>query len=135
MRVTGRTSSFSFKGKNEDLRAIAQTLGVAHLLEGSVRKEGRTLRITAQLIDGKDGAHLWSKTYDRGLEAVFTMQEEIARDVTSALSIRLDVGEMSRARGAPRTWLPSTGTCRRAGSYCRARWMTSCRRRSCCARP
>jgi TolB-like protein/tetratricopeptide (TPR) repeat protein len=99
MRVTGRTSSFSFKGKNEDLRAIAQTLGVAHLLEGSVRKEGRTLRITAQLIDGKDGAHLWSKTYDRGLDAVFAMQEEIARDVTRALSVRLDVGEMSRARG------------------------------------
>lgn len=99
MRVTGRTSSFSFKGKNEDLRAIAQTLGVAHLLEGSVRKEGKTLRITTQLIDGKDGAHLWSKTYDRGLEAVFAMQEEIARDVTRALSVRLDVGEMSRAQG------------------------------------
>jgi TolB-like protein len=99
MRVTGRTSSFSFKGKNEDLRTIAQTLGVAHLLEGSVRKEGKTLRITAQLIDGKDGAHLWSKTYDRGLDAVFAMQEEIARDVARALSVRLDVGEMSRAQG------------------------------------
>jgi TolB-like protein len=99
LRVTGRTSSFSFKGKNEDLRQIAETLGVANLLEGSIRKDGDNLRITAQLIDGKDGAHLWSKTYARELKQVFTIQEEIAHDVAQALSITLDVGESSRAKG------------------------------------
>ncbi|MEY2854795.1 MAG: hypothetical protein RL030_1927 [Pseudomonadota bacterium] len=99
LRVTGRTSSFSFKGKNEDLRGIAKQLGVANLLEGSIRKDGDTLRITAQLIDGRDGAHLWSKTYDRELSGIFALQEEIARDVAQALSIRLDVGAMSRAQG------------------------------------
>ncbi|MEO6080500.1 MAG: TIR domain-containing protein [Steroidobacteraceae bacterium] len=97
--VTGRTSSFSFKGKNEDLRVIAGKLGVANLLEGSIRKEGTQLRITAQLINGRDGAHLWSKTYDRELSKVFALQEEVAKDVAQALSIRLDVGEMSRAQG------------------------------------
>jgi TolB-like protein len=99
LRVTGRTSSFSFKGKNEDLRKIAETLGVANLLEGSIRKDGDNLRITAQLIDGRDGAHLWSKTYARELKQVFTIQEEIAHDVAQALSITLDVGESSRAKG------------------------------------
>ena len=99
LRVTGRTSSFSFKGKNEDLRKIAEQLGVANLLEGSVRKDGDNLRITAQLIDGRDGAHLWSKTYARELKQVFTVQEEIARDVAQALSVTLDIGETSRATG------------------------------------
>ena len=99
LRVTGRTSSFSFKGKNEDLRVIGEKLGVANLLEGSIRKDGNQLRITAQLIDSKDGAHLWSRTYDRELSGVFALQEEIAKDVARALSITLDIGEMSRAHG------------------------------------
>jgi TolB-like protein len=99
LRVTGRTSSFSFKGKNEDLRIIGQKLGVANLLEGSVRKDGTNLRITAQLISGKDGAHLWSQTYDREMSKVFAVQEEIAKDVAQALSITLDVGDMNRAQG------------------------------------
>jgi TolB-like protein len=99
LRVTGRTSSFSFKGKNEDLRVISATLGVANLLEGSVRKDGNELRITAQLVNGKDGTHLWSKTYDRELSKVFALQEEIAKDVAHALSVKLDVGESSLAQG------------------------------------
>jgi TolB-like protein len=99
LRVTARTSSFSFKGKNEDVRAIAQKLGVANLLEGSIRKDGKSLRITAQLVNGKDGGHLWSQTYDRELSGVFALQEEIAKDVARALSITLDVGETSRANG------------------------------------
>jgi TolB-like protein len=99
MRVTGRTSSFAFKGKNEDLRSIAGQLGVANLLEGSVRRDGGSLRITAQLINGKDGAHLWSQTYDRELSKVFAVQEDIAKDVAQALSITLDVGDMSRSQG------------------------------------
>jgi TolB-like protein len=99
LRVTGRTSSFSFKGRNEDLRVIGEKLGVANLLEGSVRKEGNHLRITAQLINAKDGTHLWSQTFDRELTGVFAVQEEIAMAVSGALSITLDVGEMSREKG------------------------------------
>jgi TolB-like protein len=99
LRVAGRTSSFSFKGKNDDLRLIGQKLGVNHLLEGSVRKDGAQLRITAQLINATTGDHILSRTYDRKLESVFSVQEDIAKDVAEALSIALDVGEMSRAKG------------------------------------
>ena len=99
LRVTGRTSSFSFKGRNEDLRSIANQLGVANLLEGSIRKDGSRLRITAQLIDGRDGAHLWSKTYERELKDVFTVQDEVSSDVARALAVRLDVGDLSSRSG------------------------------------
>jgi TolB-like protein len=99
LRVTGRTSSFSFKGKNEDLRVIGEKLGVNHLLEGSVRKSDKRLRVTAQLINAADGTHLWSKSYDTELTDVFAVQEQIATEVAQALSITLDVGEMSRAKG------------------------------------
>jgi TolB-like protein/tetratricopeptide (TPR) repeat protein len=99
LRVAGRTSSFSFKGRNEDLRVIGEKLGVNHLLEGSVRKDGSRLRITAQLISAVDGTHLWSQTYDRELSDIFAVQEEIAMAVSEALRITLDVGEMSRANG------------------------------------
>jgi TolB-like protein len=100
--VTGRTSSFSFKGKNEDLRVIGEKLGVANLLEGSVRKSGNELRITAQLIDARDGSHLWSETYERSLDNVFEIQEAIARDVARALSVKLEVGELAGRPGMTR---------------------------------
>jgi TolB-like protein len=99
LRVTGRTSSFSFKGKNEDLRIIGEKLGVNLLLEGSVRKSDKHLRVTAQLINAADGTHLWSHSYDSELTDVFAVQEQIAMEVAQALSISLDVGEMSRAKG------------------------------------
>jgi TolB-like protein len=99
LSVAGRTSSFSFKGKNEDLRVIGEKLGVSNILEGSVRREGNHLRITAQLINSKGGTHLWSQTFDRELKGVFAVQEEIAKDVSRALSITLDVGSMSHAKG------------------------------------
>jgi TolB-like protein len=99
LAVTGRTSSFSFKGKNEDLRSIAKQLGVANILEGSIRKDGSQLRITAQLINGKSGTRLWSQTYERESKDVFAVQEEIAKDVARALSIKLDVGDLPRAQG------------------------------------
>jgi TolB-like protein/tetratricopeptide (TPR) repeat protein len=99
LRVAGRTSSFSFKGRNEDMRVIGEKLGVGNLLEGSVRKDGNHLRITAQLINAKDGIHIWSQTYDRELSGVFAVQEEIAKDVSGVLSVKLNVGEMSKARG------------------------------------
>jgi TolB-like protein len=91
LKVIARTSSFQFKGKNEDMRSIASKLGVAHLLEGSVRKEGRTLRITAQLIRASDGSHLWSQTYDRNISGIFKLQDEIAGTVAQALKATLDI--------------------------------------------
>jgi TolB-like protein/tetratricopeptide (TPR) repeat protein len=99
LRLVGRTSSFSFKGKNEDLRTIGGKLGVAHLLEGSVRKDGSQLRVTAQLVRADDGSHLWSKTYARELRDVFAVQDEIARDVAQALSVKLDAVTLNRAQG------------------------------------
>lgn len=89
LKVAGRTSSFSFKGKNEDLRAIGTSLGVDHVLEGSVRKSGTKLRITAQLIRSDDGFHMWSETYDRELTDVFDIQDDIARAVADELAISL----------------------------------------------
>jgi TolB-like protein/lipoprotein NlpI len=89
LKVIGRTSSFSFKGKNEDLRTIAQKLGVNHLLEGSVRKDGNRIRVTAQLIKATDGSQLWSETYDRDLKDIFKLQDEIAGAVIKQLKLKL----------------------------------------------
>jgi len=89
LHVAGRTSSFSFKGRNEDLRSIGRQLGVAHVLEGSVRKQGDRVRITTQVISVADGFHVWSQTYDRSLADVFAVQDEIGRAVAEALKIRL----------------------------------------------
>lgn len=99
IRVVGRSSSFSFKGRNEDLREIGGKLGVSHLLEGSVRKSGDQLRITAQLVRTRDGTHLWSKTYARALGDVFAVQDEISRDVARALSVKLDAVAFNREQG------------------------------------
>jgi TolB-like protein len=85
LQVTARTSAFAFKGKNQDLRSIAQQLGVTKLLEGSVRKNGNQLRITAQLINAADGYHLWSETYERPANDVFAIQDEIASKVAARL--------------------------------------------------
>jgi TolB-like protein len=93
LRVVGRTSSFFFKGKDVDLRMIGTTLKVAHLLEGSVRRSGTRLRITAQLIGADDGFHLWSESYDREIGDIFAIQDEIARAIASALRIELGVPE------------------------------------------
>ena len=98
LKVIGRTSSFSFKGKADDLRAIGQKLNVETILEGSVRKEGTILRITAQLIRVADGSHLWSKVFDRGQGGLFAIQEEIARAVATALQVKLLPGEDQNAR-------------------------------------
>jgi TolB-like protein len=99
LRVSARTSSFSFKGRNEDIRAIGKALGVDNILEGSVRNDGQSLRITAQLINVEDGAHRWSRTYDREPNSIFDVQEEVAKDVATALSVTLDVGAMPRMEG------------------------------------
>lgn len=89
LRVIGRTSSFQFKGRNEDLRAIGEKLNVAHILEGSVRKSGNKVRITVQLVKATDGYHLWSETYDRTLDDIFAVQDDIAGEVVKALKLTL----------------------------------------------
>lgn len=89
LRVPARTSSFVFKGKNEDIRQIGQQLNVRTILEGSVRKVGTRLRITAQLINATDGDHLWSQTFDREMQEVFAIQDEITREIVDALEMQL----------------------------------------------
>ncbi len=100
LRVAARTSSFQFKGKNEDLRTVGEKLNVGAILEGSVRKQGSRVRITAQLIKVGDGFHLWSETYDREMNDIFAVQDEIARSVAGSLKIAL-MGKtaMPSARG------------------------------------
>jgi eukaryotic-like serine/threonine-protein kinase len=100
LKVIARTSSFQFKGKNEDVRTIAGKLAVANLLEGSVRKDGKTLRITAQLIRASDGTHLWSQTYDRTLVDIFKVQDEIATTVAQALKVSLLGGFVPKGTGS-----------------------------------
>lgn len=99
LRLVGLRSTLTFKGQNEDLRVIGEKLGVDNLLDGTIRKDGERLRLTAQLLRARDGTPLWSSVYDRNLRDVFAVQEEIARDVARALSVKLDVGPMSRAQG------------------------------------
>jgi serine/threonine protein kinase/Tfp pilus assembly protein PilF len=89
LRVVARTSAFSFKGKNEDLRTIGKKLGVGTILEGSVRKEGKRIRITAQLIKTTDGFHLWSQKYDLQMNDVFEVQDQIATSVAETLKVTL----------------------------------------------
>jgi len=96
LRVTSRSSAFSFKGQNLDVPTMAARLNVAHVLEGSVRKSGNQLRITAQLIEVASDTHLWSKTYDRELQNIFAIQDEIAAAVVDALQITL-LGEAPKA--------------------------------------
>jgi TolB-like protein len=85
LKVAGRTSSFAFKGQQRDLREIGDILEVAHILEGSVRKSGDSIRVTAQLVKAKDGFHLFSKNYDRKLDDIFKVQDDIAREISVAL--------------------------------------------------
>jgi len=89
LRIVARTSSFAFKGKNEDIREMGRQLGVQTLLEGSVRRAGNRLRVTTQLINVSDGCHLWSERFDREMEDVFAIQDEISLAVTDALKVRL----------------------------------------------
>jgi TolB-like protein/Tfp pilus assembly protein PilF len=92
LHVVARTSSFSFKGKHLDLRTVGQQLNVRTVLEGSIRRSGDRLRITAQLVNAEDGYHLWSETYDREMKDVFAVQEEIANSIAQRLEVSLDSG-------------------------------------------
>jgi TolB-like protein/Tfp pilus assembly protein PilF len=91
LKVSSRTSCFTFKGKDIDIPTVAKKLKVANVLEGSVRKSGARLRITAQLIDAKNDTHLWSDTYDRDLDNIFEIQDDIAQQIAQALRVRLDL--------------------------------------------
>src|SRR6266478_3979924 len=93
LKVVGRSSAFQFRGKNEDLRDVGRKLGVANVLEGSVRREGNHVRITAELTKADDGFQLWSQAYDRQINDIFAVQDEIARAATEALQVKLLGGD------------------------------------------
>jgi TolB-like protein/Tfp pilus assembly protein PilF len=102
LKVIARTSTFAFRGQNTDVRRIADTLNVTHVLEGSVRRAGNRIRVTTQLIDSTDGTHLWSERYDRELEDVFAVQDDIASAITAALQIKLAAAVAGKSRYTPK---------------------------------
>jgi adenylate cyclase len=89
LRVVARTSAFEFKGQNRNIQRIGEQLNATHLIEGSVRRAGSRVRITAQLINARDGTHIWSENYDRELTDIFAIQEDIARTITASLNMSL----------------------------------------------
>ena len=101
LKVSSRTSSFSFKGRNEDIREIARKLQVGTILEGSVRKAGKRLRVTAQLVNAADNSQLWAERYDRELEDVFAIQDEISANIVSALRVVLTEDEKKAIEQVP----------------------------------
>ena len=100
--VVARNSSFAFKGKNPDVREVGRLLGVRYVLEGSVRRSGDRLRVTAQLIDATDGSHVWAERYDRQVQDIFDIQDELTKEIVTALRIQLTDGEQANI------WLRST---------------------------
>jgi len=121
LKVVARSSSFQFKGKNEDLRSVGEKLGVATVLEGSVRKEGNRVRITAELIKADDGFQLWSETYDREVSHIFAAQDEIARAVAGALQSRLLSANGAAIPSSSRTTNPEAYQAYLQGQYFIAR--------------
>jgi len=99
LTVIARTSAFAFKGKREDIRRIAEALGVTSVLEGSVRRSGNRIRVTAQLIAASSGAHLWSERYDRQMTDVFAIQDEIAQAIAAALEVKLSLESIAERGG------------------------------------
>ena len=98
LRVIARNSSFVYKGRSVDVREAAKQLGVRYILEGSVRKSGNRIRITAQLIDAKDGAHVWAERYDRAIDDIFAIQDEITLVLATEMQVKLTEGEQARLR-------------------------------------
>jgi TolB-like protein len=92
VRVAGRTSSFSFKGQNVDMRTIGKSLNVSHLIDGSVRSQGQNLRIAVQLINTDDGLSVWSKSYDGTQENSLDLQKQVSLDIVSELKVILSIG-------------------------------------------
>lgn len=100
--VIARNSSFSYKGKSPDIRRVGKELGVRYVLEGSIRRAGDRVRVTGQLIDSLTGKHIWAERYDRVLEDIFAVQEELTECIVSAMAPHIDAAEMLRARRRPR---------------------------------
>ena len=98
LRVIARNSSFVYKGRSVDVREAAKQLGVRYILEGSVRKTGSRIRVTAQLIDATDGSHLWAERYDRGVDDIFAIQDEITLVLATEMQVKLTEGEQARLR-------------------------------------
>jgi adenylate cyclase len=98
LRVIARNSSFVYKGRSVDVREAAKQLGVRYILEGSVRKSGNRIRITTQLIDARDGTHVWAERYDRSIEDIFAIQDEITLILATEMQVRLTDGEQARLR-------------------------------------
>lgn len=120
--VTSRTSSFAFKGKNEDVRSIGNQLGVNAVLEGSVRKSGDKVRITAQLINTNDGYHQWSEVYDRKLEDIFKIQDEISKSIANQLRERLSLADLKEPLVKPKTYNLEAYNLYLKGKYHWNRW-------------
>ncbi len=115
--VVGRTSAFAFKGKNEDMSVIGQALHATYVLEGSVRKDGNEVRITAQLIKAETGDHIWTDSYDRELKGIFAVQEDVAKAIAAALQVPLGLqgGRKPRLQSRHRSRLLSElSSCRSA---------------------
>ncbi len=120
LRVAARTSAFQFKGKNLNVAEIGRQLKVENVLEGSVRKSGNRLRITAQLINVKDGFHLWSETYEREMDDIFAIQDEISGAISTALELELGTA-------APRAAAPPTQNLEAYNLYLRGRYLLAAR--------
>jgi TolB-like protein/DNA-binding winged helix-turn-helix (wHTH) protein/Flp pilus assembly protein TadD len=117
LKVVGWSSAFQFKGKNEDLRNVGRKLGAANVLEGSVRREGTHVRITAELIKTDDGFQLWSQTYDREIKDIFSVEDEIAQAVTEALQLKLLGGSGQPVASNPRSSNPEAYQAYMQGQY------------------
>ena len=118
LKVSARTSAFSFKGKNVAIPEIARQLGVAYVVEGSVRKQGTKVRITAQLIKAEDGFHVWSDTFTRELKDIFAVQDEIAGLIAQQLQLKLTATARSnRATASFRSAMPAFAAAARPPRY------------------
>jgi len=121
LKVVARSSAFQFKGKNEDLRSVGKKLGVANILEGSIRTEGGRVRITAELIKADDGFELWTETYDREMTNIFATQDDITRSVTDALRVKLIAASVQGNPASSRSTSPEAYQAYLQGQYFSAR--------------
>lgn len=118
MRVIARNSTFVYKGKAMDLRKVAEELGVRYVVEGSVRSGGKRLRITAQLIDATDGSHIWAERFDRTIDDLFDIQDEITKEIVSALQVKLTDGESAFVMARGTNDIEAWQLCVRATELC-----------------
>ena len=124
LMVVARNSSFAYKGKSPDIRLVGRELGVRSVLEGSIRRAGKRIRITAQLIDAQSGGHLWAERYDRDLTDIFELQDEVTRQIVDALKVTLQPAEQALLREVGRPASRPTIISCAAASCCSARART-----------